>query len=118
MDPGRARDPDDLNGLLARIALGDRAAFSRLYALTRRDLFAVAFRILRSRATAEEALQDAFVNIWSAASNFRPDISQGRTWLISIVRNRALDVLRTEHKHPRRRSEVAQFDAEEGAVQV
>jgi RNA polymerase sigma-70 factor, ECF subfamily len=112
-------ETEDLTSLLTRVGLfRDQAAFARLYTLTRRDLFAVAFRILRSRHTAEEALQDAFVNIWNSAGDFRPSISQAKTWLVSIVRHRALDVLRSEHKHPRRTSEIALLDADEMAVRV
>ncbi|NJO22602.1 MAG: hypothetical protein HC868_06225 [Sphingomonadales bacterium] len=57
--------------LLARVALGDRSSFANLYAATRRELLAVAFRVLGSRDTAEEALQEAFVSVWHHAGNYR-----------------------------------------------
>jgi RNA polymerase sigma-70 factor, ECF subfamily len=108
----------ELANLLARVALGDRACFAQLYASTRRDLFGVALRVLGSRETAEEALQEAFVNIWHNAATYRPAGSQAMTWMTTIVRNRALDFLRSEGKHPRRAAHVSLHDAEDEAVQI
>ena len=104
--------------LLAHVALGDRACFAQLYASTRRDLFGVALRVLGSRETAEEALQEAFVNIWHNAATYRPASSQAMTWMTAIVRNRALDFLRSEGKHPRRAAHVSLHDAEDESVQI
>ena len=95
----RARE---LAVLLARVAMGDRSAFGRLYEQVQRDLFGVAYRILGSRDPAEDALQEAFVNIWHNAANYRPAASQAMTWMTSIVRNKALDMLRAEGRHGRR----------------
>lgn len=74
--------------------MGDRDAFARLYRLTSPNLFGLALRILGRRSLAEEALQDAFVNIWRHAADFRPERAAPQTWLAAIVRNRALDLLR------------------------
>ena len=83
-----------LADLLARTALADQAAFAALYRLASPHLFAVALRILRERAAAEEVLQDAFVNVWHHAASYSSARSQPLTWLTSIVRNRCLDLLR------------------------
>ena len=53
--------------LLARTALADQRAFAELYRLTSPHLYAVALRILREAAPAEEVLQESFVNIWHHA---------------------------------------------------
>lgn len=90
---------DDLRHLLARTALGDRAAFRRLYDATAPSLFGVALRIVRRRDRAEEVLQDAFVNAWHRAGSYQAALSQPMTWLTAIVRNRALDELRGEARH-------------------
>lgn len=103
--------------LLARVALGDRASFAHLYALARRELFGVAYRVLGSRETAEEALQEAFVSIWHGAASYRPASSQAMTWMTSIVRNRSLDILRSERRHPRM-AQASLHDAEDESVQV
>jgi RNA polymerase sigma-70 factor, ECF subfamily len=89
-----ATAPGSLSALLARSALGDRGAFSELYRLTSPKLFSVALRIVRSRDLAEEAVQEAFINVWRRAGDYREDKGLPLPWLVAIVRNRALDLLR------------------------
>jgi RNA polymerase sigma-70 factor (ECF subfamily) len=84
----------DLAGLLARTALADERAFAELYRRTSPHLYAIALRILRERAAAEEVLQEAFVRVWHHAGSYIVTRSQPQTWLTSIVRNRCLDRLR------------------------
>lgn len=90
--------PDDRSATLARLlertALADQAAFAELYRLTSSHLYAVALRILRERALAEDIVQEAYVNIWHHAGTFTAARAQAQTWLTSIVRNRCLDELR------------------------
>ncbi len=86
---------------LARVALGDRAAFATLYAATRAHLFGVILRINADRSQAEDVLQEVFVNVWRSADGFDPARSQPLTWLTSVARNRAIDSLR------RRKTEVS-----------
>ncbi|HXU67273.1 MAG TPA: sigma-70 family RNA polymerase sigma factor [Casimicrobiaceae bacterium] len=83
-----------LAALLARIALGDQRAFADLYRLASAHLYAVAIRIVRDGALAEEMLQEAFVSVWHHAGTYDVAKSQPITWLTSIVRNRCLDWLR------------------------
>lgn len=83
-----------LEELLVRIAQSDRAAFHQLYDATSPKLFAVAVRILGRRDLAEEVLQDAFLTVWNRAARYRPDLAPPMSWMVSITRNRAIDVLR------------------------
>jgi RNA polymerase sigma-70 factor, ECF subfamily len=83
-----------LADLLGRTALADQAAFAVLYQRTSPHLYAVALRILREPAAAEEVLQEAFVSVWHHAASYAAAKSQPQTWLTSIVRNRCLDRLR------------------------
>src|SRR5947207_14689403 len=80
--------------LLARVALADQRAFAELYRQTSPHLYAVALRILREPAAAEEILQESYVSIWHHAGTYVAAKSQPLTWLTSIVRNRCLDLLR------------------------
>ena len=80
--------------LLARVALADQRAFAELYRHTSSHLYAVALRILRESAAAEEILQEAYVSVWHHAGTYVAAKSQPLTWLTSIVRNRCLDQLR------------------------
>jgi len=94
-DPARQLERNaQLMDLLARTALADQRAFAELYNLTSAHLYAVALRILRQSASAEEVLQESFVNIWHHAGSYVATRSQPLTWLTSIVRNRCLDQLR------------------------
>lgn len=95
-----------LDSLIARSALGDRAAFAELYRRAAPQLFAVTLRILKNREQAEEALQDAFVNAWRRADSFDPAKGAAMAWLVGIARNRALDLVR------QRRSQESLDDAE------
>ena len=89
-----------LAALLARTALGDRAAFAELYSAMRSQLFAVSLRIVREHGLAEEVLQDSFVNIWSHAGAYAQAKSAPTTWMTAIVRNRSLDVVRRTREEP------------------
>jgi RNA polymerase sigma-70 factor (ECF subfamily) len=86
--------PAELIWLLASVAKGDEAAFERLYAATRAKLYGVALRILRRQDLAEEVVQEAYVKIWNSAGQFNASLASPITWMVSIVRNRAIDVVR------------------------
>jgi RNA polymerase sigma-70 factor (ECF subfamily) len=86
--------------LLARVALGDRDAFSTLYRQTSARLLGVILRINSDRALAEDVLQDVYVNVWRAARSFDSLRSQPMTWLTSVARNRAIDSLRRQRTEP------------------
>lgn len=89
-----AVDTTDLPVLIAASASGDRAAFRRLYDATSAKLLGIALRILRDRQIAEDVVQDAFVKVWQNAGSYSPEAGRPMTWLITIVRNRAIDVVR------------------------
>ena len=86
--------PPSPKDLLLAVAGGERDAFAALYRATSPQLFALALRILRRRDAAEEVLQEAFVNVWRHAVDYRPEKGAAMGWMATIVRNRALDRLR------------------------
>src|ERR1700743_2176082 len=102
--------PAELVWLIAAGSKGDQAAFERLYAATRAKLFGVVLRILRRQDLAEEVIQEAYVKIWNSAGQFNPGLSSPITWMASLVRKRALDVVR-------KRSEVS-IEEEPSAMEV
>lgn len=108
--PERSRE---LAGLLARTALGDRAAFARLYERTSGHLFAVVLRVQRDRALAEDLLQEVYVAVWKAAGGFDAARSQPLTWLTHIARNRAIDSLRRAQAQPRLESSTRDDEDDE-----
>ena len=68
--------------------------------------YGVAMRMLGDPARAEDAVQDAFVNVWTRASTF--DAARGplRAWLLTSVRNRCIDYLRGRGSRERREDEL------------
>ncbi len=106
-----------LQDLLAAAAQGDHGAFAQLYERTQSHLFGVALRILGRPQSAEDVLQEAFVSIWKNASSYRTHVGgqeiQPMTWLIAIVRNKALDALRSRGR--RQETELPE-DHEEGPL--
>ena len=85
---------DERADLLRRCASGDKVAFRDLYTGSSPQLFAVLLRILKRADLAEEALHDTFVRIWMNAASYRSGKGEPLTWMISIARNRALDLYR------------------------
>jgi RNA polymerase sigma-70 factor (ECF subfamily) len=86
--------PADLVSLIAAVAKGDEAAFERLYVATRAKLYGVVLRILRRQELAEEIIQETYVKIWNSAGQFNPELASPITWMTSIARNRAIDLVR------------------------
>jgi RNA polymerase sigma-70 factor, ECF subfamily len=85
----------DQDAVLARrIRSGDREAVGELYDRYAGIAMAVAIRVLRDRGAAEDVVHDAFVAVWQKIDRF--DVAHGslRSWLLTIVRNRAIDRLR------------------------
>jgi RNA polymerase sigma-70 factor (ECF subfamily) len=92
----------ELERLLAACALTDREAFSHLYSITSAKLYAIVLRILNREDWAQDCLQDAYIKIWNNAGNYRAQLAAPLTWMSTIARNQALDLLR---KHKREWSE-------------
>lgn len=81
--------------MMKAIGRGDRQAFEQLYRQTSPRLYAIALRILRRQSWAEEVLHESFISVWNRAASYDPQLSSPLTWLTHIVRNRAIDWLRS-----------------------
>ena len=82
------------NRLLQRVANGDRDALAKLFQIDAGRLLAIAKRILRRQELAEEVVQEAFVSAWRNAATFDSSRGTARAWMTTIIRNRALNLLR------------------------
>jgi len=80
--------------LVRALAAGELDAMDTLYGRYSGLAYSLALRILGDAGRAEDAVQDAFVRVWTRAASF--DASRGslRTWVLTVVRNRAVDYLR------------------------
>lgn len=89
---------DKLKQLLRATAQGDADAFKSLYDQTSPRLLAVAHTMMRDADLAEDALQDAFIQVWHRAGEYHADRGSVFTWLTTIVRYRAIDLLRKSRR--------------------
>ena len=83
-----------LIALIDRIALADEKALRELYELTSSKLYGVAVRVVTNREWAEDVLQEAFINIWKIAGDYKATLSPPMAWMALVVRSRGLDFLR------------------------
>ncbi len=100
----------DLAELLVSVAKGDRDAFRVLYDRTASKMLGMALRILGRRDIAEEALQEAYLSIWSRAVSFDPTRGAAEAWIATIVRRRSIDRLRASPWLKREIPELNEID--------
>jgi len=103
------RKADDIHGLadeevMRLVQEGNPRAFELLYDRHGGAAFALAYRMVGDRVTAEDVSQEAFLSIWRSKARYQPDRGSVRTWVLGIVHHRAIDALRRNLVHERRRS--------------
>jgi RNA polymerase sigma-70 factor, ECF subfamily len=84
----------DYEKTLLACAAGHALAAGLIYRSEASRLRAAAYRILRNRECADDALHDAFIQILRDARHFDPQRGSARAWIYAIVRNTALKALR------------------------
>ena len=91
--------------LVSRLLQRDVSAFEQLYDRHSRAIYGLVLRILQQAGTAEEVVQDVFLQLWRNAGQY--DSSRGPfvPWLFTLARNRALDTLRLKSERQRRRED-------------
>ena len=86
---------------MALIGEEDAGAFAALYDRHSRVAYSLAYRVMGKRQAAEDLVQEAFLQVWRAAGSYRTERGTVRTWVLSIVRNRGVDLLRSAARHQR-----------------
>lgn len=86
----------DYEAALAGCARGDAAALRKIYDRDGGFLLGVARRIVRRDEVAADVLHDSFLDIWQRSGTFDPTRGDGRAWVVSVVRHRALKAVRRE----------------------
>jgi RNA polymerase sigma-70 factor (ECF subfamily) len=87
--------------LMTRIAEGDRdAAVGELYDRYARRLYGLGLQLLGEAGMAEELVQDTFVRIWRNAHRFDPERGSARTFVFTLARRAAVDLLRRSASRP------------------
>jgi RNA polymerase sigma-70 factor (ECF subfamily) len=95
---------------LIALVESDPEAFATLYDRHSRAAYALAYKLMGERMAAEDLVQEAFLKIWRAARSYRSERGSVRTWILSIVRNRSIDQLRS-HASRRRTQDKLEASA-------
>jgi RNA polymerase sigma-70 factor, ECF subfamily len=91
--------------LVSRLLQKDVGAFEELYDRHSRIVYALVVRILQQSPTAEEVVQDVFLQLWRNAAQYQVARGPFVPWLLTLARNRALDHLRLKSERQRRRED-------------
>jgi len=74
---------------------GDAEAFAVLYDRHSRAAFSLGYRMMGQRQSAEDLVQEVFLKVWRSSGRYRVERGSVRTWILSIVHNRGIDLLRS-----------------------
>jgi len=94
--------------LVQRLLQRDVRAFEQLYDRHSRIVYGLVLRILQQASTAEEVVQDIFLQLWRNAAQYDGSRGPFLPWLLTLARNRALDHLRLKSERQRRREEQSE----------
>ena len=95
-DPTTGAPPPSDDGTLdlERVRNADPSGIDGLYDRYGSAVFALALRIVRDHATAEDVTQETFLGVWKNAARFDLGRGSARTWILSIAHHRAVDAVR------------------------
>lgn len=82
--------------LIAGISAGDKSSFTCLIRRYQDRVFGLAVTICGDEKLAEDIAQETFLKLWRFASNFDPRKGSVKSWLLTMTRNAAIDILRLE----------------------
>lgn len=91
-----------------RLIHKDVKAFEQLYDLHSRTVYSLVRRIIQQSSTAEEVVQDVFLQLWRNAAQYDSEKGPFVPWLLTLARNRALDHLRLKSERQRRREDLTE----------
>jgi RNA polymerase sigma-70 factor, ECF subfamily len=96
----------------------DPRAFELVYDRHGAAAFSLAFRIAGERGAAEDITQEAFLSIWRTRARYDAARGSVRTWVLGIVHHRAIDSLRRNERHTRRRASAEGIEETHEAAQL
>ena len=83
------------NDLVTLLKDKDQRAYNILYNNYSRTLYDILYKVVQSKDTSADLLQDAFVKIWKNIDRYNPSKGCLFTWMLTITRNLALDRVRS-----------------------
>lgn len=78
------------------VAEQDMDAFNLIYERHGAAAFSLAFRVVGNRRAAEDVTQEAFISLWRTGARYDRSRGSVRNWILAIVRNRSVDMIRRE----------------------
>jgi RNA polymerase sigma-70 factor (ECF subfamily) len=108
LTPKGSDDVSPDTALVQRLLQKDVRAFEQLYERHSRIVYGLVLRILQQASTAEEVVQDVFLQLWRNAGQYQAGRGPFVPWLLTLARNRALDNLRLKSERQRRREEQSE----------
>jgi RNA polymerase sigma-70 factor, ECF subfamily len=94
--PSRTRDLRELadEELMQLVREADARAFEVVFDRHGGVAFSLAYRMCGRRAMAEDVVQEAFLSLWRSGARYDRARGSVRSWVLSVVHNRAIDALR------------------------
>jgi RNA polymerase sigma-70 factor (ECF subfamily) len=112
---GREREHLSDEAVLALVARSEETALAECYDRFGAVAYGLALRVLRDEGLAQDAVQDAFLAVWRTAKAFSAERGAARTWVLTLVHRRAVDLVRREE---RRRSDPIESAPEPAAGEL
>lgn len=104
---GPGRPGPDLKEVVAKVALGDRNAFSDVYDAVAGPVLGLVIRVLRDPAQSEEVAQEVLLEVWRKAAQYRPERGEVMAWVLTIAHRRAVDRVRAAQATADREHRIA-----------
>ena len=92
--------------LVSLVENDDPEAFAVLYDRHSRPAFSLAYRLMGERQAAEDLVQEVFLRVWRSTGSYRAERGSLRTWILSIVHHRGIDLIRSTASRKRTRDKV------------
>ncbi len=101
---------DTLAEFLRRTAEGDEGSFTSLYDASSRAVFGLTIKILGDWDAAEEATLEAYTTVWRQASQYDPARGAAMSWILTVARSKAIDLLRSRMRRRERERSLKAAD--------
>ena len=103
---------------MALVQRGDARAFEAIYDRHGSAAFSLAYRIAGNRVLAEDIVQEAFLSVWRSSVRYQPERGTLRSWLLSVVHNRAIDALRRQVVHTKHQVDAEGLEERKAAPEL
>ena len=92
--------------LISLMGASDAGAFAALYDRHSRAVYSLSYKMAGEKQAAEDLAQDAFLKVWRSAGTYRAQRGSVKTWVLTVVHNRGIDLLRSSSTRRRAREEA------------